>query len=59
MDYNANEIIRCYGFREIEDLAERSGYAVRAHLSGKQIGNPDYIPEASEPRGMIVLAKRD
>jgi 2-polyprenyl-3-methyl-5-hydroxy-6-metoxy-1,4-benzoquinol methylase len=58
-DYNANEIIRCYGFREIEDLAERTGYTVKAHLSGKQIGNPEYIPEASEPRGMVILTKRN
>jgi 2-polyprenyl-3-methyl-5-hydroxy-6-metoxy-1,4-benzoquinol methylase len=56
-DYHADEIIRCYGCREIEDLAERTGYSVKAHLSRKQIGNPDYIPEAGEPRGMLVLVK--
>ncbi len=58
-DYNANEIIRCYGCREIEDLAEMTGFRVKAHLSGKQIGNPDYIPEANEPRGMLILVKRN
>jgi ubiquinone/menaquinone biosynthesis C-methylase UbiE len=57
--YGADEIIRCYGVREIEDLAERTGYAVKAHLARKQIGNPDYIPEASEPRGMLILEKRN
>jgi SAM-dependent methyltransferase len=57
-DYNANEIIRCYGAREIELLAERTGFSIKVHFSKKQIGNPDYIPEASEPRGMLVLAKR-
>jgi 2-polyprenyl-3-methyl-5-hydroxy-6-metoxy-1,4-benzoquinol methylase len=58
-DYNANEIIRCYGCREIEDLAERTGFGVKAHLPKKQVGNPDYMPEANEPRGMIVLTKRN
>lgn len=57
--YGADEIIRCYGCREIEDLAERTGYGIKAHLTRKQIGSPDYIPEASEPRGMVILAKRN
>ncbi len=57
-DYNADEIIRCYGCREIEDLAERIGFNVKAHLSKKQIGNPDYMPVVDEPRGIIILAKR-
>jgi SAM-dependent methyltransferase len=57
-DYNANEIIRCYGCREIEDLAERTGFGVKAHLSKKQVSNPDYLPEASEPKGIIILVKR-
>ena len=56
--YNADEVIRCYGFREIEDLAKRTGYGVKAHLSKKHIGNPDYIPEASEPRGIVILEKK-
>jgi hypothetical protein len=57
--YHADEVIRCYGNREIEDLAERTGYAVKAHLSSKQIGNPGYAPQENEPRGILVLAKRN
>jgi len=57
-DYHSDEIIRCYGLREIEDLAERNGYEVKAHLSNKQIGNPDYTPAVDEPRGIIILKKK-
>jgi hypothetical protein len=56
--YNSDEVIRCYGHREIEDLAESCGYTVKAHLSKKQIGRPDYTPEAGEPRGLLILEKR-
>lgn len=56
-DYNSNEVIRCYGCKEIENLVERNGYEVKAHLSNKQIGNTDYIPETNEPRGLIFLKK--
>ncbi len=58
-DYNSNEVIRCYGCREIENLIERNGYEVRAHLSSKQIGKPDYILSDSEPRGLIFIRKKD
>jgi len=57
--YHADEVIRCYGAREIELLAERSGFKVKAHLTRKQIGNPDYVLEESEPRRMIVLEKTE
>jgi len=57
-EYNSNEVIRCYGCRELENLAERNGYEVKAHLSTKQISSPDYIPEINEPRGLIFLKKR-
>jgi ubiquinone/menaquinone biosynthesis C-methylase UbiE len=56
-DYGADEIIRCYGAREMELLAEKTGFSVKAHLSNKNIGNPDYAPEAGEPRGNIILTK--
>jgi ubiquinone/menaquinone biosynthesis C-methylase UbiE len=56
--YGANEVIRCYGAREIELLAERFGYSVKAHLAGKQIGSPDHVPEENEPRGMVILEKK-
>ncbi len=57
--YGADEIIRCYSAREIEVLAERIGFGVKAHLTRKQIGSPNYIPEAGEARGMIVLSRRN
>ena len=57
-DYNADEIIRCYGAREIELLSEKAGFNVKAHLSNKNIGNPDYVPEVGEPRGNIILVKK-
>ena len=56
-DYNSNEVIRCYGCKEIENLVKRNGYEVTAHLSNKQINNPNYIPEINEPRGLIFLKK--
>lgn len=56
--YGADEIIRCYGNREIELLAERIGFSVKAHLTRKNIGSPDYVPEENEARGMIVLVKK-
>lgn len=56
--YGANEVIRCYGAREIELLAERFGYNVKVHLARKQVGIPDYVPEENEPRGMVILEKK-
>jgi len=56
-DYNSDEIIRCYGHREIEMLAEKCSFKVKHHLSRKQLGNPDYVPDAGEPRRMLVLKK--
>ena len=55
--YGANEIIRCYGHREIEILAERCGFTVKDHLSRKQLEQPDYVPDDGEPRGMLLLVK--
>ena len=56
-DYNSDEVIRCYGCREIELLAEKCGFTVKDHLSRKQLEQPDYVPGLGEPRGMLVLAK--
>jgi SAM-dependent methyltransferase len=56
--YNSDEVIRCYGNREIEDMADRHGFSVRAHLSKKQVGKTEYVPEESEPRGMLILEKK-
>lgn len=53
-----SEAIRCYGAREMELLAEKAGFSVRAHLANTSIGNPDYIPDAGEPRGDIILVRR-
>ena len=58
-DYGADEVIRCYGTREIELLAEKAGFDIRAHLSNKNIGDPEYVPAANEPRGIIVLRKKN
>jgi SAM-dependent methyltransferase len=55
--YGADEIIRCYGAREIELLAEASGFEVKTHLSNKNIGDPGFVPEDGEPRGILVLRK--
>jgi SAM-dependent methyltransferase len=55
--YGADEVIRCYGAREIELLGGRTGFTVKAHLSNNNIGNPGYVPEPHEPRGNIILAK--
>jgi len=53
----ASEILRCYGAREIENLAESVGFSVVNHLTRNHIGNPEYQPHPEEPRGMIVLNK--
>ena len=55
--YGANEVIRCYGAREIEILAESAGFIVTAHLSRKNVASHDYMPEENEPRGMLILRK--
>jgi len=55
--YGADEVIRCYGAREMELLSERTGFSVKAHLTRRQIGSPDHVPEAGEARGMIVLSR--
>jgi SAM-dependent methyltransferase len=56
-DYNSDEIIRCYGHCEIEMLAEKCGFKVKAHLGRKQLSNPDYIPDPGEPRRELILEK--
>ena len=56
--YGADEIIRCYGAREMELLAEKARFGVKAHLSNKNIGDPDHVPYADEPMGNIILIKR-
>jgi len=56
--YGADEVIRCYGTREMELLARRAGFEVKAHLASKNIGDPGHVPESDEPRGNIILAKR-
>ena len=53
----ANEIIRCYGHREIELLAEKHGFTVKDHLSRKLLDQPDHVPDPGEPRGMLILQK--
>jgi ubiquinone/menaquinone biosynthesis C-methylase UbiE len=55
--YGANEIIRCYGAREIEAMARQVGFIVKAHLCRKHIGNPGHEPDENEPRSMLVLMK--
>jgi 2-polyprenyl-3-methyl-5-hydroxy-6-metoxy-1,4-benzoquinol methylase len=57
--YNADEIIRCYSARELELLAERSGFGIKAHLSNNSIGNTDYEPKMDEPRGLLILTKKE
>jgi 2-polyprenyl-3-methyl-5-hydroxy-6-metoxy-1,4-benzoquinol methylase len=55
--YNANEVIRCYGMREMENLVKESGFEIVDHLTRHHLGNPDYKAEAWEPRGWIALRK--
>jgi len=55
--YGANEVIRCYGAREIELLAGSVRFKVTAHLTRNHIGNSDYQAKDGEPRGMLVVSK--
>ncbi len=55
--HGADEIIRCYGAREIENVATSCGFAVRAHLPGAMIENPDHVARPGDPLGILVLAK--
>ena len=55
--YGAKEVVRCYGDREIELLAETTGFRIKAHLSKKNVGDPDHMPEEGEPRGILILEK--
>jgi 2-polyprenyl-3-methyl-5-hydroxy-6-metoxy-1,4-benzoquinol methylase len=52
-----SETLRCYTAREMVNLAEETGFTVKAHLTRNHIGNPDYQPKENEPRRMIVLQK--
>ncbi len=56
-DGNSFEVIRCYGAREIENLAERVGFELVEHLTMDHITNPTYQADFSDPRKMIVLRK--
>ncbi len=56
-DGGANEVLRCYTAKEMENLAESAGFGVAAHLTRNHIENPDYRAREDEPRGMIVISK--
>jgi SAM-dependent methyltransferase len=56
-DGGADEVLRCYSAKEIENLAESAGFIVAAHLTRNHIGNPEYQPRPEEPRGMLVIRK--
>lgn len=56
-EYHANEIIRCYGAKEMECLSQSIGFKVIKHLSRNHINDRNYQPNTSEPRGMIILQK--
>jgi hypothetical protein len=55
--YHANEVIRCYGTREMETLALDAGFEIVDHLTRGHLGHPDYMAEAWEPREYVVLRK--
>jgi SAM-dependent methyltransferase len=52
-----SEVLRCYGAREMELLAESAGFTVKAHLTRSHLGNPAYSPSPGEPLGMLVIKK--
>ena len=56
-DGSTVEVIRCYGAREIENLAESVGFELVEHLTMNHIGNPTYQASFSDPRKIIVLRK--
>jgi len=56
-DKCSNEGLRCHSVKEMENLAESTGFVVTAHLTRNHIGNPEYQAREDEPRGMIVLRK--
>lgn len=56
--YSANEIIRCFGAREMELNAESVGFRVQSHICRRQMKQDSSEPDEAEPKGMVLLRKQ-
>ena len=56
---NISEILRCYTAREMVNLAESSGFCVKANLTRNHLNDPGYQALENEPRRMVALKKEN